>query len=217
MEQWKTIENYDMYEVSSYGNFRSKFVKKFGEEYREIKGSVNGSGYQTIFLINKDGQKSARAHRLVAEAFLDNPLGKATVNHIDGHKMNNRLDNLEWATYAENNKHAHDTGLVSNRKGYSEPDRLEMIKLYIDGERPSDISRKYCVNTQTLYRILHKAGIKFDSRKSAYKHSFDDRKRIKSIIMTSDKTNVELSEELNLSKEHIGKIKNNTRWKDIVI
>lgn len=68
-----------------------------------------GFGYVVVELWNKNGPKSKKIHRLVAEAFLPNPDKKPQVNHIDGNKKNNRLDNLEWVTASENMKHSYDS------------------------------------------------------------------------------------------------------------
>ena len=78
----------------------------------ERRAKDDGHEYLRIGL-NRDGACTKHyLHRLLAEAFLDNPDCKRTVNHIDGDKRNNSLSNLEWATYSENTQHAHDHGLA---------------------------------------------------------------------------------------------------------
>lgn len=106
--------------VSSYGRIYSipRKVKCAHGGTRLVKGrfcvgGINNTGY-LIFSIAK--RKHVLVHRLVAEAFIPNPYGKETVNHIDGNKLNNRLENLEWATNKENLKHAHETGLANPKK-----------------------------------------------------------------------------------------------------
>ena len=215
-EIWKEIKNYEMYEVSNLGNFRSKFVRKENEKYREIKGTLSSSGYQNIFLTGKNGKKvSCKAHRLVAEAFIENPEKKRTVNHINGHKLDNRLSNLEWMTHSENNLHAHKTGLINNKKSYTNSEKLEMIEMYNNKERATDICIKYNIHNTTLYRILRQKGIKFNSRNSCYVHSFSERKKLKEIIFSSNKSNKKLSEELLISEKLIGEIKTSKKWEDI--
>ena len=98
MEQWKTITGYDNYEVSTEGNVRNV---KTG---RIITQHDNG-GYLKVNLHKNGKRKVFYIHRLVAIAFIPNPQNKPTVNHIDENKHNNRVDNLEWATYGEQQRH----------------------------------------------------------------------------------------------------------------
>ncbi len=111
--------NIDGYEVSNYGRVRSKdkliIANKYGgTRIRKAKDKIfcdNGKGYKFLFLYHENIKHRLYVHRLVAIAFLDNPYNKPTVNHKDGNKSNNTVENLEWATYKENNAHAVETGL----------------------------------------------------------------------------------------------------------
>lgn len=80
---------------------------------RYLKGQVNYKNGYLSYNLKLQGGRSKRfyAHRLVAIAFIDNPLNKQEVNHIDGNKLNNSVDNLEWVTSSENKKHAIDKEL----------------------------------------------------------------------------------------------------------
>lgn len=91
----------------------------------ERRAKDDGHEYLRIGL-NKDGVCSKHyLHRLLAEAFIDNPESKRTVNHVDGNKRNNSVDNLEWATYSENNQHAHDNGLTKAPKAHMKLDESD--------------------------------------------------------------------------------------------
>lgn len=79
-----------------------------------LKTSIFPNGYEVLCLMfqkPKRHTKTLYVHRLVAETFIDNPMNKKTINHIDGNKLNNNINNLEWNTQSENNKHAYDTKL----------------------------------------------------------------------------------------------------------
>jgi hypothetical protein len=104
MEIWKTINGYDLYEVSSMGRVRRKAGYQSKNE-RYLKPLNNGHGYMSVTLSLNSVVKRLYIHRLVAIAFLDNPEQKEEVNHIDGKRDNNFLENLEWTTRSENHYH----------------------------------------------------------------------------------------------------------------
>jgi hypothetical protein len=113
-EEWKAIaECNGQYYVSSYGRVKSF---KFGKE-RILKPGLIGDGYQAVVICYASGKnKSERVHKLVALAFIKNLDNKPQVNHKDGNKLNNHIDNLEWVTAAENNIHAWLNGLCENKR-----------------------------------------------------------------------------------------------------
>ena len=81
-----------------------------------LRSRIDRAGYITV-RINKNGQSSTQfVHRLLAAAFIPNPNNKPFINHINGIKTDNRLENLEWVTHAENIKHAYKTGLINKSK-----------------------------------------------------------------------------------------------------
>lgn len=80
-----------------------------------LKVSNDKDGYLLVSISINKKRVTKRVHRLVAETYIDNPEGKYEVNHINGDKKDNRIENLEWVTRQENMKHAIDTGLIDTK------------------------------------------------------------------------------------------------------
>lgn len=136
-EIWKDVPEYEgLYMVSNLGRVMSlhctsKAAKESGVPDRRImKNVMSSSGYYHVML-SKNGNKIAWSnHVLVARAFIPNPENKPSVNHIDGNRTNNAVDNLEWATYKENQQHAIRTGLRDPHKPHKPHKPYIMHKPY---------------------------------------------------------------------------------------
>lgn len=117
-EIWRAIDGYNYYEISDLGNVRSKdrlIVTINGNSYikrgHQLKPKRHKDGYLFITLTDKNNRKNHYLHRLVANSFIENEENKPQVNHLNGNKTDNTIENLEWATNAENSRHAYNNGL----------------------------------------------------------------------------------------------------------
>lgn len=116
----KRIENYPNYAVDKFGNVYS-LPRRFKPRTLKLKEHVNNRGYLMVNLYNDNGPCPHKLiHRLVAEAFIPNPKNKPEVNHKDGNKTNNRVENLEWVTHLENIQHSIKLGTAyQNMPGFN--------------------------------------------------------------------------------------------------
>ena len=109
MEIWKDIRGYEgLYQVSNLGRVRSKT--------KLLHLNTNTYGYKHVTLSKGNVQKTVLVHRLVASAFIENPIGLPQINHKDGDKSNNTVGNLEWVTQGGNNRHAIKNNLRKAKK-----------------------------------------------------------------------------------------------------
>lgn len=137
-EIWKDIKGYEeFYQISNLGNVRSLPRNGTINKSRILKPN-NVKNYLQVSLQKHGKTKYQKVHRIVAETFIPNPNNYPQVNHIDGNKHNNRVDNLEWVTSSENQLHSYYT-LKNNIKPVLQYDRNgNFIKEWINPAKAGD-------------------------------------------------------------------------------
>lgn len=157
-EEWKDIKGYEgLYQISNLGRVRSLpkhcgFGKGYTTKEIFLKPHLR-LGYICYTLYKNDVPKSIGAHRLVAIAFIPNPLNKPQVNHINGIKTDNTIKNLEWVTNSENVKHAFDTGL-------KHPSEKQRLKASINGLKSRKLTVEQVHNIKKYHRITNLSSFK---------------------------------------------------------
>jgi len=152
-EIWKDIPGYEgYYQISSIGRVKAvarTITGRWGKQrLKELirRNGKNPKGYQLVDLHKNNISQTITIHRLVAMAFIVNPENKPCINHKNGIKDDNRVENLEWCTYAENNQHAIDTGLTpppqKGKVGKLHNCSKPVIQKRLDG---SEIAKYECV------------------------------------------------------------------------
>lgn len=169
-ETWKDIEGYiGFYQVSNMGNVRSldRVVNnsRFGkikQTGRVLKSAIDSKGYQRVALSKDRKLSTFKVHRLVAQAFLNNPSNLAEVNHIAGNKTDNKVESLEWISHRDNCIHSFANGLQIGMKKESNPNskltiekvksaRLEYIPYVVGYKQLAD---KYGVDKKTMIQAI---------------------------------------------------------------
>lgn len=165
-EIWKPIESLGgKYEISNFGRIRGIWSGKI------LKLSKNNAGYYYA-RVHKGNNKNITIyiHKMVALAFIPNPENKLVINHIDGDKTNNVVENLEWVTHQENTLHAMKLGLM-NVRGENHPsakltekDVKEIRSIYKKGSREfglGSLGKRFGVKKSVIYNIIHYRTWKF--------------------------------------------------------
>jgi len=151
MEIWKRIPNYSLYEASTYGRLKTFNWKGTGKE-AIMKPALDGSGYYRTMLKRDDGViHTIKVHRIIASTFLEQG-DKTEVNHKNGIKTDNNLDNLEWVTRSENIKHSFRIGLNSNKGEGSPTAKLK-------NEQVLEIRAKYKPHVYTRKMLAKEYGV----------------------------------------------------------
>ena len=166
-EVWKDVPGYEgYYKASNLGKIKSveRIVKhncggpkKINE--RILKGYINRYGYIRVDLSKEGINKQCSAHRIVALTFLGE--SDLVVNHIDGVKTNNNINNLEYVTSKENTAHAVRTGLIKNN---SRINKDNIIKDYQNGSRLRELEKKYTTSHHDIRNILSENNVIIESK-----------------------------------------------------
>lgn len=155
MENWKDISN-THYQVSNIGRVRNSINNNI------IKQQINTRGYCIIRINDNNHHKITKTvHRLVAQAFCENPRKLVEINHQDGNKLNNNANNLAWCTRGENIKHAWDNGL----RHFTNKSRQAVLENIKQAQTPEVIARRRyprsrktrCVETGKVFKSMKEA------------------------------------------------------------
>ena len=168
-ETWRDIKGYEgLYAISSTGRVKrlarnriiATGVNKPLKE-KMIKTFKGKHGYIHVNLWKNGQMKQHRIHRLIMLAHTEKPQNKNVINHIDGDKTNNILENLEWCTSKENTMHGFETGLMKKGERHSQAKLkdvqiLDIKRIYSEGESSQRyLARKFNVTQATIWRIVN--------------------------------------------------------------
>ena len=155
IEIWKDIEDYPNYQISNFGRVKSKerYVNTIGGAKRKIKDKIlkptlDSRGYYVVSLYNEKGKSNPKLiHRLVCETFLENKNNYPVINHINGIKIDNRLENLEFCTQSHNIKEAY-------RLGLEKPNKTNLGKFGIKNKKARKI-KQIDINTNEIINVFY--------------------------------------------------------------
>lgn len=133
---WKPVTGFCLYEVSNTGLVRNIKTGKILRQHKTKRG------YKTVYLASLDCGKRMLVHRIVAKTFIKNPDDRPQVNHKDGDKSNNNVDNLEWCTQSQNQQHRRNV----LKKGLRAVQCVETGKVYESVKSAADQNGTYIPN-----------------------------------------------------------------------
>ena len=164
MEIWKDIKGYEgLYQVSNLGRIKGVEryrqnhgkLQKVEEKIKNIRPKSNG--YMVVDLYKDNKQKTVLVHRIVAENFICNHEKKQTVNHVDGNVKNNNVENLQWATFREQNIHFYKNNLKSK----------ENIDKAVKAMNEASGRAVICLTTNKTFKCIAEAGRHYNISGSA--------------------------------------------------
>jgi len=164
-EKWVDIKNYDgLYQVSNFGNVRSldryskNNFKTMHLKGRAIKRGIDKKGYCRICLSSSGNCSTYKIHRLVAQAFIPNPLNLLEINHLSGNKQDNSTTNLEWSGRKENIQHAIKNNLYKHTPIKLSNEDVQAIRnMYAAGSKSlgsNALSKMFGVSAPYIWRIV---------------------------------------------------------------
>lgn len=196
-KEWKPLINYEnSYEISNFGEIRG-IDRISGKRKGIIKGkllkqTINHKGYLEVRLTKNSKSIYKIVHRLVALNFIHNPLNLPQVNHIDGIKTNNFVNNLEWVNNSQNQLHAYKTGLQPSRKGennnnasISNEEVTNIKELYNSGQSIRDISINIDIPLGKIRSIIYKRSWKSNTTKIIKRDDRKTKKRVEVSVLSA--------------------------------
>ena len=131
-EIFKTITGFNNYKISNLGNVKNLLTNKM------LKSAVNVYGYLFVSLYNNGKTQQKRIHRLLGETFIENPLNKPFIDHIDHNRLNNNINNLRWADEKENSRNSTKRKNSSSKyRGvyYDNEKKRYRVKIYVNNRQ----------------------------------------------------------------------------------
>ena len=156
--QWLPIASHPWYEISDRGDVRNTRTNKI------LGRRIDKDGYRLVQLYNSGVGHNHKVHRLVAETFIGRDPDRDQVNHLNGNKEDNRVENLQWCTRSENTRHAYNelqfrANISSAIKAHTKLDERkirEIIRLREEGVSVKEIAERYNVSIYSIYRVSKK-------------------------------------------------------------
>jgi uncharacterized protein YerC len=152
-EIWKKVPQFENYSINSEGKLKNTKTNRLLSTK-----SVNSEGYVLVCLSNNGKIKTLRFHRLLAECFIPKIIGKDFVNHKNGIKTDNRLENLEWCTKKENAIHAYKNNICNNNhiRKYDKSIDVEIINMRKKRYTYKEIAKKLNISFSKINNVLNK-------------------------------------------------------------